>query len=139
MYNSSFSYINLAHVPTFIDTLHNNDHMNVLKLTKFLCKSAENKQYGIIRYDKSMLSNDLIPSYGLCRSVIVNENNKVVSYSPPKSIPFDTFKEKYPDNSSQQLTAQEFVEGTMINVFWDETIGLAGGWEIATRNSVGAN
>ena len=139
MYNSSVSYINLAHVPTFTDTLQNNDPTNVLKLTKFLCKSTENKHYGIIRYDKSMLSNDLIPSYGLCRSVIVNENNKVVSYSPSKSIPFDTFKEKYPDNSSQQLTAQEFVEGTMINVFWDETIGLAGGWEIATRNSVGAN
>jgi hypothetical protein len=139
MYNSSFSYVNLAHVPTFIDTLYNNDPMNVLKLTKILCKSTENKQYSIIRYDKSVLSNDLIPSYGLCRSIIVNDRNKVVAYSPSKSMPFDTFKEKYPDNSHQQLTAQEFVEGTMINVFWDDTIGLAGGWEIATRNSVGAN
>jgi hypothetical protein len=26
----------------------------------------------------------------------------------------------------------------MINVFWDETIGLSGGWEISTRNTVGA-
>ena len=26
----------------------------------------------------------------------------------------------------------------MINVFWDSTIGLNGGWEIATRNTVGA-
>jgi hypothetical protein len=26
----------------------------------------------------------------------------------------------------------------MINVFWDDSIGLTGGWEIATRNTVGA-
>ena len=36
------------------------------------------------------------------------------------------------------MVAQEFVEGTMINVFWDNTIGLTGCWEIATRNNVGA-
>ena len=27
----------------------------------------------------------------------------------------------------------------MVNVFWDPSIGLTGGWEIATRNTVGAN
>jgi hypothetical protein len=36
------------------------------------------------------------------------------------------------------LRAEEFVEGTMINVFWDANIGLGGSWEIATRNTVGA-
>ena len=25
----------------------------------------------------------------------------------------------------------------MINVFWDSSAGLAGSWELATRNSVG--
>lgn len=139
MNNSSFSYINLAHVPTFTDLLHDKEPTNILKLNKVVCKSNENKQYRIIRYDKNILTTDVISSYGLCRSVIINENNKVVSYAPSKSIPFDIFKEKYPDNANQLLIASEFVEGTMINIFWDETIGLSGGWEIATRNSVGAN
>jgi hypothetical protein len=43
----------------------------------------------------------------------------------------------YPDKN-ESLVAQEFVEGTMINVFWDPNIGLTGGWEISTRNTVGA-
>jgi hypothetical protein len=60
-----------------------------------------------------------------------------VCFSPPKSIPTDEFIKKYP-NKTDAIVAQEFVEGTMINVFWDENIGLSGGWEIATRNTVGA-
>jgi hypothetical protein len=43
----------------------------------------------------------------------------------------------YPDKN-ESLVAQEFIEGTMINVFWDPSIGLTGGWEISTRNTVGA-
>ena len=35
------------------------------------------------------------------------------------------------------IVAEEFVEGTMMNVFWDETKGLAGSWELATRNNIG--
>ena len=58
-------------------------------------------------------------------------------FSPPKSIPSDEFIKKYP-NKTEAIIAQEFVEGTMINVFWDENIGLTGGWEISTRNTVGA-
>jgi len=82
-----------------------------------------------------MLSCDLISSYGLCRSVIVNNNNTVVGFSPPKSIKAEDFIQKY---SEEVVVAEEFVEGTMINVFWDSLIGIDGGWEISTRNTVGA-
>jgi hypothetical protein len=34
------------------------------------------------------------------------------------------------------VVVEEFLEGTMINVFWDEEQGI---WELATRNTVGAN
>jgi hypothetical protein len=83
------------------------------------------------------LCYDIIPTYGLCRSVILNNNNEVVCFSPPKSYAADTFIKKYP-KLDDSIIAQEFVEGTMINVFFDPSIGVTGSWEISTRNTVGA-
>ena len=140
-----FAYceIKLSNIPNFhnvikcdsiTDTDTDTSTSNILKLTKTECAS---KMYTVIRYDKDVLNDDLISTYGLCRSIIVNENNKIVCFSPPKSIPSDEFIKKYPIKTDA-IVAQEFVEGTMINVFWDENIGLSGGWEISTRNTVGA-
>ncbi len=98
--------------------------------------SGEN--YKVVRYDKNFLALDLIPTIGLLRSVVLNKANNVVSFAPPKSLHSDTFIKKYP-NKSEVIVAEEFVEGTMINVFWDSCIGMGGAWEIATRNKVGAN
>ena len=136
----AYCEINLSSIPNFHDVIKsesipdNNSNSNILKLTK---TESNNKMYKVIRYDKNVLNDDLISTYGLCRSIIVNENNKVVCFSPQKSIPSDEFIKKYP-NKKEDIIAQEFVEGTMINVFWDENIGLTGGWEISTRNTIGA-
>lgn len=147
--------INLSHIPNFkeflaaavdeenksdLSNLHNLSNKNILKLNKVVCKTNENKRYTIISYDKDVLSHQLASSYGLCRSIIVNDNKKIVSYSPPKSLSFEVFTQKYSDaRNNVHIVAEEFIEGTMINMFWDSTIGLSGSWEIATRNNVGAN
>lgn len=84
------------------------------------------KDYRIIRYDKSKLTQS--NTSGLFRSVIY-QNDTIVSYSPPKSISYDTFK------SMEDITItsmEEYVEGTMMNVFWSGDT-----WELATRSSVG--
>ena len=132
------SCYNLSNIPNFNSIIHDNtSDSNILKLNKIECRTSNNATYSIIRYDKDILAYDLIPTYGLCRSVIVNSQNKVVSFAPPKSIPSDKFIQNY-SAISNEIVAEEFVEGTMINVFWDPTIGLTGGWEIATRNTPGA-
>ena len=110
----------------------------ILKLNKVECRTFNNSSYRVIRYDKNFLSIDLIPSYGLCRSVVVNASNNVVTFAPPKSIVSEHFIQKYSENTSG-IVAEEFIEGTMINVFWDGSIGVDGGWEISTRNTVGAS
>jgi hypothetical protein len=79
----------------------------------------------------------MVNSYGLCRSIILNSSNDVVCYSPPKSVLYDEFITKYP-NKTDSIVAEEFIEGTMINVFWDPKIELTGAWQISTRNNVGA-
>jgi hypothetical protein len=128
---------NLSDIPYFISMIHDDKtESNILKLNKIECRTSNNARYSVIRYDKNMLAYDLVPTYGLCRSIIVNSQNKVVCFAPPKSIPSDRFIQSY--NISPEIVAEEFVEGTMINVFWDPSIGLNGGWEIATRNTPGA-
>jgi len=128
----------LSDIPEFMGmiTSNNINNSNILKLNKIECRTANNIPFKVIRYDKNFLTSDLFSSYGLFRSVIVN-NDKVVGFAPPKSLNCEHFIKKYPE-ITKEIVAEEFVEGTMINVFWDQTIGLTGGWELSTRNTVGA-
>jgi len=134
---------NLSSIPEFNDLLKADivSNSNILKLNKIECRS-NNLLYRVIRYDKNFLCHDLISSYGLCRSVIINSADNVVGFAPPKSISADVFIEKYPEHKTGHFDkcniAEEFIEGTMINVFFDPTIGITGAWEISTRNTVGA-
>jgi len=131
---------NLSEIPGFNDLLkpdyNNTLNSDILKFHKVQCRT-NNSYYNVIIYDKNFLCVDLIPSYGLCRSVIINSTNQVVSFAPPKSYNADIFIKKYSENTDG-IEAQEFLEGTMINVFFDPTIGVTGSWEISTRSNVGA-
>jgi hypothetical protein len=128
----------LSQIDGFSDLLLNEESSGLIpNLNKTECTTENNQKYKVIRYNKNNLTYDIIPTYGLCRSVIANSNNQVVCFSPPKSVKSDAFIEKY-NIKNDTLVAEEFVEGTMINVFWDENIGLSGAWEISTRNTVGA-
>lgn len=85
------------------------------------------KIYKIIRYNKDYLTFDRVSTSGLFRSVICR-NNKIIVFSPPKAIDIEKFCNSY---LPSDCVAEEFIEGTMINLFYDEE------WEIATRSSVG--
>ena len=129
---------NLSELPDFNNLVNGTiTESKILKLQPIECRTSNNQKYSVIRYLKEYLCLDMIPTYGLCRSVILNSVNNVVGFAPPKSIPSDTFIRMNPDKTDH-LIAQEFVEGTMVNAFWDPSIGLTGGWEISTRNTVGA-
>lgn len=131
--------VNLSNIKGFNELIYDdkNETSNILKLNKLECRTENNQQYKIISYDKQILNYDLVDTYGLCRSIIVNSENNVIGFSPPKSLQADIFLKLYPVKRDD-VVAEEFIEGTMINVFFDETIGLTGGWEISTRNIVGA-
>ncbi len=128
----------LSNIPGFNQVIKgDNTDSNILKLHKVECRTSNNALYSIVRYDKNFLSNDLVPTYGLCRSVIVNSKNNVVGFSPPKSLKCEDFIGCYSPND-EGVVAEEFIEGTMINVFWDSSLGINGSWEMSTRNTVGA-
>jgi hypothetical protein len=129
---------NLSEIPDFNNLVNGAiTESKILKLQQIECRTSNKQKYSVIRYLKEFLCLDMIPTYGLCRSIILNSANVVVGFAPPKSIPSDTFIKMNPDKTTH-LVAQEFIEGTMINAFWDPSVGLTGGWEISTRNTVGA-
>jgi hypothetical protein len=134
---------NLSSITGFNDMLSSDTSIAPVSDYSFFNKikytTKGNQEYHIIRYNKNMISADIISSIGLLRSVIVNNENIVVGFAPPKAYSFDTFIAEPENELNTYMVAEEFIEGTMINVFWDKTIGINGGWEIATRNTVGAD
>ena len=121
--------------------------LEIPKLKRKIWNNFKNNQkYFTIRYNKSeLLTNDYLES-GLLRSLIINAKlSKVVSFCPPKSFNYHKDQIYYNDIfKNQDIYAEEFVDGTMINLFWDENIqvpgkSLKGDWEIATKSCVGGN
>lgn len=89
--------------------------------------------YSIVNYNKKTLDENNLTTVGLYRSVVVDNNtNNVVCYSLPKSLPYEVMTTKY---KIEELTAEEFVEGTMINVFWDK---YKNSWYITTKRTIDA-
>ena len=130
---------NLSGIPGFVDLIKSgevsSENEKYYSLNHYSTKS--NEKYMIIKYNKEFLRSDLVSSYGLLRSVIFS-GPKFVSFAPPKSLSGEQFISKYP-NKTDNIVAEEFIEGTMINVFFDQSYGVNGCWQIATRNTVGAH
>jgi hypothetical protein len=110
------------------DEIDEDSLLNSLKLT--IKKWSNNdKVYKIIRYNKSYLSDDLIRTSGLFRSVILNNDGKIISFAPPKSLRPDNFIKLHEDEMKQCI-AERYIEGTMINLFYD------GEWEMTDEGLV---
>ena len=113
----------------FVLNKSNIEDSKILKFEKI------NEKYYIVKYIKNMLCDDLIESYGLFRSVVFDiSGNRIVCFSPPKSIKSEKFIEKYSNISDSSINIEPFIEGTMINLFW-----TGDKWEISTRNGIGGN
>lgn len=105
--------------------------LNKHGLNKKVCLDEE-RSYNILKYDKNKLNKEYPFPDGFIRSVIFKDEN-MVCFSPPKSVPFNIAitLEDFSLNKNNVVT-EEFVEGTMINMFYDD-----GKWRIATKSSVG--
>lgn len=128
----------LSNIPGFMDFVNTGkmDESYSQYYDSHTYSTKANEKYSIVRYNKEILTTDLVDSYGLFRSVILS-GHRIVSFAPQKSLSAELFMTKYIKKEST-IIAQEFVEGTMINAFFDPTYGVSGCWQIATRNTVGA-
>ena len=90
-----------------------------------------NSKFQLIGYNRKLLEENNYTDYGLFRSVIFDlETKNMLCYSPPKSL---TVKQFY-DNLSDDVLVQEFVEGTMINLFFYNDQ-----WHISARGNIGGH
>ena len=134
------------------DFIRYNEGNDITKVFKVLGSDKE-KMYTHIRYKKENLekSDENGNYYSDYKSVITNKNDDVVSYAIPRSIEMELFME---ENPAADCVVEEFVEGTMVSLFYDpsseklyvpELEQLIGsdnrgnqGWNISTRASIGA-
>lgn len=105
--------------------------INELKLTEKKW-NVNGVDYYTIKYNKKELTPDKYDSVGKLRSIIY-KNNKILGFSPPKSINYEEFEGKYQIN---ECYTEDFIEGTMINMFYDFDINT---WVYSTKSCVGAN
>ena len=123
---------------------------NPLKLKKKEFIRKDGDRFMIVKYDHDIMTNDMRDKTGLFRSLIF-KNGKLVVFSPPKSVMSEMFNEKIVAMKDKEakvnITAEEFIEGTMINLFFDRNenrtqeegeVQEEGDWEISTRSTVGA-
>ena len=82
-----------------------------------------------LQYIKNNLCEANYKTTGLFRSVLT-DGKKIYVYSPPKALPFSSVK----DDNYNDYILEELVEGTMINLFWNDYLNE---WDIATKNSLG--
>jgi hypothetical protein len=75
--------------------------------------------YSILKYNAGALKCDELQTIGLLRSVVLDQHGKIIAYSPPKCVvpSADELNGRFSDDN---IIVEEFVEGTMVNVF---TIG----------------
>jgi hypothetical protein len=100
------------------------------KIMKKIALSPENYYYTFLNYDKCYITFDNY-EFAMYRSVIFScPEKKPISFSPPRSIPFDRFIEKY-SYSKENIWANEFIEGLMVHLFYDPR---ASKWYIASKN-----
>jgi hypothetical protein len=105
--------------------------------------------YFLVNYDKKILQSRVSDGveYGYekyVRSVILNADRRIVCFSPPMCEPRPKSKTNKSDLSdvkrwdldvSKVRFAEEFVEGTMINLFYNSSNDVQS-WEFSTRNTV---
>ena len=127
---------NLQTVPRISELLFNNDNsLSRDEIAKSLNLKLKTWKFGgvnyhILKYDKEWLARENENTIGLLRSVIFKDDGTIVCFAPPKS----QNTEKINITSEDQYVSEQFIEGTMINMFYEKENNS---WQIATRTSVG--
>jgi len=106
-----------------------------LRMKKFT--SGENTYY-IVNYNEEYKNDEKYAAY---KSVILSadeqgEPDHILAFAPPHSVNYDEFKESLQYEMPEEIVANNAIEGTMIQLFYDCRIQK---WNIATRASIGGN
>jgi hypothetical protein len=110
---------------------------NILKNNSKLLSVKNYKNKKLYNYNKELISDrgdNISSDISICRSIITNNENKILMVSPSKSMKYEDFINKYPNIND--VIVEKFIEGTMMNVFWDTEYET---WEFSTKTNIGGN
>tara|TARA_B110000495_G_C22979892_1_gene575915 strand:- start:52 stop:1179 length:1128 start_codon:yes stop_codon:yes gene_type:complete len=112
----------LNRINNFMDTKKKLESLNLV------VKEYPELDLYLVKYDKN--SSDMThPDVIKCRGLVAKiSDNSLVCLPPTKSVSFNN------DTDWEDVTVEDFVDGTMINLFFHNNQ-----WLISTRSSVGAN
>ena len=109
--------------------IHDDDYVASKHLTKYVSQRHHNRI--VLKYKKSEFNTcdeETKKLLGLFRSVICDNEGNVISFAPPKTTSYSAFR-AMEGLDVKNLQFEEFVEGTMINVYcWNNE------WWYATRS-----
>jgi hypothetical protein len=101
-------------------------------------ENVKSKEYHTEHASYKILNTDAYEtdeSLGPYRSVVLDPiSDKIMCFSPPKSVSLESFVSKCPGFAG--VTATKIIEGTMMNLFYDPRIAS---WELASKGAVGCN
>ena len=122
---------------SFPDIIDNVDELiKCKKVSASVATSSVNSSYYLINYDKKTMRKKNIDNEINCikhfRSVVLNEDRKVIGFSPPMCEPRHVMN--VIDFPNVQF-AEEFVEGTMVNLFYNSANDVQD-WVFSTKNTV---
>ena len=86
-------------------------------------------EYTVLQYTRPIRDEEHGAAVGHLRSVI-HRAGKIVCVAPPRGETMERFAAHH---AASTCVAEEIIEGTMVNLFYDE-----GDWRLATRGTVGA-
>ena len=149
----SISSVEFADLPTFIEKVsssenaENNDDSRINDIRSWCAdkgflfhfsKTSSGEIFYTLKYDRAKLTEEQYETVGRFRSVVFDSRGKVCCVAPPKMLKITDEMKSWPVNSvSGHLTAEELVEGIMVNLFWRAGENDGGKWYIATKSCVG--
>ena len=89
----------------------------------------------ILKYDRAKLKDAEYETVGRFRSVVFDSKGEICCIAPPKMLKLTDEMKSWPVNSEGgHLTAEELVEGMMVNLFYYKGTEK---WYVSTKSSVG--
>lgn len=129
---------NYKHYYRYIDeTNTTNDESNESNMFTYVIYNFPT--YSTIPFLNNTTTNERKRDYNSTtsyRSLIVSKpENRLLVFSPPKSIPFSSFQTVYPQFHNA-MVVNDWIEGVMIHLFYDNRMNQ---WEISTKTSISGN
>jgi hypothetical protein len=140
----SISQTEFTELPTFVEkivalssaTATNGDSVHTWCAERGFLLHVSKTPSGVfytLKYDRAKLTDEQYATVGRFRSVVFDSNGRICCVAPSKMLKLTDDMNSLPVNSAGgHLTAEEIVEGIMVNLFWH-----ADKWYIATKSCVG--